>query len=224
MYYYKNNINGTIALFNRRPLSGWTELTEEELDAFLLVQAKIAKLEMLESAKSTFYDAGYPYSGDTYPLDNEAAQDILLKQNLLSYMSGNVSAMASTNAYILPAGHGIKMISGGQIITVSGFTESANNGDKTVYSLEGDFIVVDENLADEVVGDDIVISSYSRYKYHDISDVQHDFINDAGWNGFSNAIMVERDRIMWYDCTKRKEISDAADMETLDAITIDFSV
>lgn len=201
----------------------WRDATQEEIDAYLLVGAKVAKIDTLKTAKQSFCDAGLAYSGDDYPLSNESAQDIILKQNLLSYESDDVSVMGSTQAYILPAGHGIKMISDGQIITVSGYDEAANNGDKTVASFEGDFVVVDEAVVDEAVGDDVVISSYSRYKYHDTDDVQHDFVNDAGWNSFSNAIMVERDRIMRYDCDKKREINDCTTVAAVDAVTIDFS-
>lgn len=221
--YLTNIASGAVGQFER-PQTGWRDSTQEEIDFFLLAQAKSNKIAVLDTAKSNFCETGFLYSGDYFPLPSESIKDILVKDNLLSYESDDVSAMAATSAYILPAGAGQTIKTNpGQLITVSGFTTGGNNGVKTVYQLDGDFIVIDETLTDEAVGDDIVICDANRFIYHDVDDVQVDFATKAAWDTFFSAIMGENDRIMIYDCTTKKSINDCTTVGQVDAITIDFS-
>jgi hypothetical protein len=200
----------------------WVGATQQEIDAYLLVNAKVSKNIALNVAREAFCAAGFLYSGDTFSTSDGSTGNMLLKDHLLSFESNNVNAdNTGASHYGLPPGHGLAAADG-QLIAVSGFTEGANNGNKTVVSLEGDFLMVD-GLVDEDAGDNICIACVNRYEYYDIDDVQVDFVNETAWRGFFNAIITEKDRIMRYYCATKKEIKDAADMTTLNAITINFS-
>jgi hypothetical protein len=219
--YLKRDSDGQIGEFNC-PQQGWSTPTQEEIDAYLLARAKVEKIKTLGSDRQAFCDAGLLYSGNTFRLSDESTQNIVLKDNIAGYQSDNVSVMNSTSSYILPAGHGLKVVAG-QTVYVSGFTEAANNGAKTVYSLEGDFLVVDETLTDEAVGDLITISNEERYKYYDADEVQIDFTDNTGWDYFFAAMTNEKDRIMRYYCATKKAINDCTTVAQVDAIVIDFA-
>lgn len=219
--YLINNTTQEVAIFGN-PQSGWIAASQEQVDAYLLVRAKRTKLAELDGSRNIFCAAGFLYLGDTFIVDTSAIVNIGLKDSLLGYESNNVSAMAATSAYILPAGHGIK-VNPGQAISVSGFTEAENNGAKTVYQLQGDYLVVDEILVDEAVGDDICIYDANRYKFYDIEDVLVEFADKTAWDVFFSALMGEKDRIMIYYCSTKKLIKDCADVAAVDAIVIDFA-
>jgi hypothetical protein len=219
--YLKNDISGLICEFSNSQ-EGWSTPTQEEIDAYLLTNAKLAKLEVLELAKFTFCKTGFPYVEVNFSLLDESINNILLQNNLLSYNSSDVSVTAATNLYTLPTGHGLIFVVN-QLIEVAGFTEAANNGVKIVASFSGDLLTVQESLTDEAAGDAISISNVDRYKYYDTVNIQQSFADSTGWNAFFNAIMPEKNRIMNYYYSKKKEIADAANMTALDAITIDFS-
>lgn len=211
-----------VGIFSR-PQAGWRDSTQEEIDADLLDKAKLAKIEVLGNAKTAFCGTGLLYDGNTFCLSDTSTNNIVLKENNTNFNSDNISAYTSgVNCYVLPQNHGIKVYVG-QTIHISGFDEAANNGAKTVDFLEDIYLNIVEALTDEAVGDDICICSTDRYKYYDTSEVQVDFSDCAAWNGFFAAMMEEKDRIMRYYCSKKAEINAATDMETLDAITIDFS-
>ncbi len=156
MIYLKNDITDEIGYFgNYQP--GWSPASAEdppvpqpEIDAWLLTNAKIIKLQVLKADKTAFCDVGLLYSGDTFCLSDISTSNIILKNTL-------------------PAG------------------------------------------------------ATDRYKYYDITDVQRDFTDAAGWDAFFDTIIPEKDWIMRYYCATKKEINDAADMTALDAIIIDFS-
>lgn len=200
----------------------WRDATQPEIDAFLLANAKIVKVEELDQAKINFCDAGLLYSGDTFSLSDNSTQNMVLKNNVLGYESNSVSVLAATKSYNLPQGHGLGF-NPGQTVYVLGFTDAANNGAKTVDHLEDNYLLVTDTLADEAAGDDISISNDERYKYYDVDEVQVDFSDGAGWNDFFAAMMNEKDRIMRYYCTTKKQIADCTTVAQVDAITIDFA-
>lgn len=82
MVYYKSNQNGGIGVFKSDPGIGWTKLTQEEIDYFLLKQAKLAKLEVLKIKKYSFCNAGFLYSENTYCLSDASTSNIILKNSL----------------------------------------------------------------------------------------------------------------------------------------------
>ena len=89
------------------------------------------------------------------------------------------------------------------------------------------FNLTDNGTANAVLKNDLPIIAPNRYKYwgkdSEEEDIHVDFEDDIGWLTFFNAIIAEKDSIMDYYCTIKKAIKDAADMETLEAIVIDFS-
>ena len=66
------------------------------------------------------------------------------------YSSGNISAISSSQ-YELPGGHGQTYVVN-QTIIVAGFSESANNGVKTITAFSGNLITVAETLVIESLG------------------------------------------------------------------------
>lgn len=98
------------------------------------------------------------FSGDQITvaetLTIEAAGDIVTLK-VLGYFSNDIE-VTSTSTYELATGHGLTFIPG-QSISVAGFTDSANNGVKTVSAFSGDIITVEETLAIEAAGDDITV-------------------------------------------------------------------
>jgi len=60
--------------------------------------------------------------------------------------------------YTFPVGHGINFVPGGKYL-IAGFTNAANNGVKTVVSVVGDVVTVEEALVDELAVTDITVKS-----------------------------------------------------------------
>jgi hypothetical protein len=67
-----------------------------------------------------------------------------------------ISAAVVDNSYN-DAGGGLDAFNAGEMILVSGFTLAANNGLKHIVSVTANKIIVEETLADEVLGDDVTI-------------------------------------------------------------------
>ncbi len=88
----------------------------------------------------------------TQTLTIEAAGDDVTI-DVLGYASNDVEVLAG-NIYELPSGHGLTFIPG-QAISWAGFTETANNGIKTVSAFSGDQITVSETLTIEAAGDSV---------------------------------------------------------------------
>lgn len=81
-----------------------------------------------------------------------------------TYESNDVE-VKSGNIYELPTGHPLtNTFVIGQKILVSGFTEAANNGVKTVAGFSGDQITVSESLTVEAAGGDIVITPQDTFE------------------------------------------------------------
>jgi len=59
--YLVNDISGEVAIFNN-PQTGWSEATQEEIDGYLLQQAKDVKNSELRAAFDAFLAAGYEYT------------------------------------------------------------------------------------------------------------------------------------------------------------------
>ena len=82
-----------------------------------------------------------------------AGDDVTI--DVLGYGSSDIEVLAS-NIYELATGHGLTFIIG-QTIFVTGFTDSANNGAKTVSAFSGDQITVEETLVVEAAGDPVTV-------------------------------------------------------------------
>ena len=221
--YYKNDGNGAIALFAATAPAGWTLLTQPEIDAYLLVEAKTIKINELKNALDNFCEAGYVYSGNTFALCDQFVINMNLKENLLSYESDGISAVGATNKYILPSGHKQHFYAG-QVINVSNCGVGANNGVKNVTAFSVNDLTVAENLSDEAAGEDIDFSANNRYKFYDIDNVQVVFLTTCGFDNFKESIFQEKDRIMVKYNDYKAQITACTTIAQIDAITINFSV
>ena len=72
------------------------------------------------------------------------------------------------------------------------------------------------------------LTTPNRFKYFALPDeqgieVQHDFEDETGWDGFYEGIIVERDRIMVYKNSKKTEINAASTPAAVAAVVINFS-
>jgi len=85
MEYYLNETNDAVGVFDDTVTSappGWTDATQEEIDAYLLEEAKATKLITLNVDREDFCYAGFAYSGNTFCLSDESTQNIVLKNTL----------------------------------------------------------------------------------------------------------------------------------------------
>jgi len=96
MLYLKNDITEAIGIFNR-PQEGWTELTQEELDAYLLEEAKKAKVEELDLDFSAFECGGHVYDGNTYCLKKDGIDNIVTVVNGLDPADPNAYTFRDIN-------------------------------------------------------------------------------------------------------------------------------
>lgn len=64
----------------------------------------------------------------------------------------------------------------------------------------------------------------NKFKFCDVENVLIDFANQAAFDNFSEALSDEKDRIMVYYNSKKKEINDCANVAAVDAVTISFAV
>lgn len=79
MYWYKNDATGGIGRFSSKQGSGWTLMTQEEIDADLLNEAKLVKINTLKSYLSAFEDAGLVYLTWVFGLSDNSTNNIVLK-------------------------------------------------------------------------------------------------------------------------------------------------
>jgi len=148
--YLTQNSTGTVGEFNN-PQVAYTASTQTEIDAYLLTQAKAAKVTELEIALQTWRDAGLLYTGWIFNLSERSAL----------------------------------------------YAKSKNDSEDTTGA--------------------------NRYKYSDIAYTQRDFTDNPGFNGFSQSINDEEDRIMVLYNNYRLQIEDASTVAAVDAITISFA-
>lgn len=190
--------------------------------AISLADAKKTKKIMVKSLLITFEDTGYTYMTWNFGLNNQTITDLNLKNKLLDYTSTNISALASTKTYTLPAGNGLYFVPG-QKYNVSGCVQAGNNGIKTVAIVGLDVVTVVETLIDETAGSSITFSAIDRYKYFDDTNIQRDFIDKSGIEGLYSAIITEKDRIMIKYNNYINQIEACLNVAEVDAITINFS-
>jgi hypothetical protein len=79
--YLKRDSDGQIGEFNC-PQQGWSTPTQEEIDAYLLENAKTDKTAELKEVLDAFSDAGFLYSGNTFDLSQDGALNLGIKKRL----------------------------------------------------------------------------------------------------------------------------------------------
>ena len=81
MIYQVNEETGATAYF-RHIIQGWREATQEEIDEYLLNQAKRAKIVELDSDKMDFCALGFVYGENTFTICGEAKGNLTFKNSL----------------------------------------------------------------------------------------------------------------------------------------------
>ena len=79
--YLTNDETGEVGEFNK-PQPGWSDSTQEEIDACMLQCAKEAKFTTLHQDRIDFCAAGFNYLGNVFCISDESTQNIVLKNEL----------------------------------------------------------------------------------------------------------------------------------------------
>lgn len=128
----------------------WVDATQSEIDAYLLIGAKAAKLIESDNDLATFRALGFVYTGWTFSL-------------------GAMSAMYAKNKNDLGSG------------------------------------------------------GVNKYKFYDVGGIQRDFTDAPGFQGFSDGICDEDERLMELFNNYIGQIAACTTVAEVDAITIDYS-
>lgn len=84
--YLKNVLTGEIA-FCGVAQPGWIEATSEEIEIYLLAQAKIFKIQELKVSLDEYLAAGFAYNGNSFQLSDQTIENIQMKNSCPSGMS-----------------------------------------------------------------------------------------------------------------------------------------
>jgi len=196
MFYYKNNETGGILVTPNQQGAGWTELTQQEEDDFLLEQAKENKVKELKGDLNNFMIAGYEYTGDIVcdAWDSEttyAKHDLVLAadtENYRSIQAGNLNHEPPNATWWE------------EFIPV--------------------FKINDGCLVDlPVVTDNEFYCKAQSDGYRIIVN----FGDSTNWNAFLAAMYTERDRIMKKYNDYQTQIAECTTIQQVDDITINFS-
>lgn len=95
----------------------------------------------------------------------------------------------------------------------AGYLYSANTYSLTV-----------SGISNVILKNDLAAGAIDKYKYYNMSDVQIDFTDEAGWALFFNGITQERDRLMRVFCAYIAQINACTTVAAVDAIVISFSI
>ncbi len=85
------------------------------------------------------------------------------------------------------------------------------------------FSLFPDNVNNIKTVQDLSASNPDRYKFCDITHALRDFVDEAGYIVFKDAILDEYDRIMKKYNAYRVQIDACLTIEEVDAITVDFS-
>lgn len=203
MVYYKNDETGAIGIFTSDPGDGWTELTQEEKDAYLLEVAKNDKRSELNIDLSDFQVAGYEFGG-IIVCNAWAAETTYVKYDLvLASDSKNYKSLKDNNLNNEPP----------DVEWWEEFKPVFKTDDQTIVDLTAK-CAMDPGAPD-------------RYKFYCTDCAmgmrhQINFNTSANWNIFAEEIRVEHDRIMGKYNAYRIEIALCATVAAVEAVTIDF--
>ena len=226
--YLKSDLTGEISIFGTYQI-GWSPanvedppVSQADIDAYLLGVAQAKKIITLKQDLFSFEEVGHVYFGKIFKFDNAATNNMILKNQLLSYDSSNISVTGATKKYNLPANHGLTIVSGSKIEVV-GFAKASNNGIKNVVGFANNEITVSETLMDEAVGAAVDISSLNRYKFCDIGNISVDFVDKLGISDCFQVLLWEKDRVMRKSNAYKVEINTAETVKAVEDIVIDFA-
>jgi hypothetical protein len=205
MNYYKNDATAGIAITPHTLGAGWTLMTQNEIDAYLLSQAKIAKVEELKVKLEEFQDAGTQYTGDIVCPVWAAGTTYSQHDLVLATDSKNYQSLADSNL---------------------GNDPVSSPGDWEEFTPV--FRVNDEVMLNLGVKGRMNTGATNRYKYYSIEEAdgfRHfiDFDNNPNWSAFAEFLSDEKDRVMVKYNGYRTQIALCATIAAVDAIVIDFS-
>jgi hypothetical protein len=193
--YLVNETTGAFGISNL-PQAGWRNATQEEIDEYLLEQAKLDKIEELKIDLQTFQIAGYEYAGDIVcaAWDSETTYD--LHDLVLATDTKNYRSIQASNLNHEPPN--------------AAWWEEF----KPVFKTD-DCCLVDLPV---VTDDEFYCKAQS-----DGHRIKVNFGNSTNWNAFIAAMHTERDRIMKKYNAYQTQIADCSTVAEVEAISIDFS-
>lgn len=193
--YLVNDITAEVGIFNN-PQPGWSEATQEEIDAYLLEQAKTDKIEELTTDLSAFQLAGYEYTGDITCAAWSSATTYDLHDLVLATDTKNYRSIQDSNLDHEPPN--------------ATWWEEFKPDFKTDNCCMVDLPTV---------------TDYEFYckAQSDGFRIKVDFGNSTNWDAFVVAIYAERDRIMKKYNDYQTQIAECTTVAQVNAITIDFS-
>jgi hypothetical protein len=98
---------------------------------------------------------------------------IWVVEHLLKTFSSNAVTAATADDSYAATDIGTSTFAAGEHISVAGFSDSANNGTKTLVTVGANKVTVEENLADEAPGDSIVIDEFYYGEWRPIRDFSY---------------------------------------------------
>lgn len=207
-YFHNNNENRTIyiefpgAAFYKEP---WREATQEEIDGYLLGQAKSTKISALKSDLSAFVTQGYEYSGTiVLPAWSDAT----------TYSNGEVVCGSDSNNYTSIADDNLNHDPVSSPKYWELFKPVFKITDCAILNIDAHKLLSDADPNKHKFFD----SCNSTSPRHEI-----DFGDAAGWNAFAETITTEQNRVMRKYNQYRIDISLCKTVAQVEAITIDFS-
>jgi hypothetical protein len=194
--YLKNDITEEIGVFMTSQ-EGWSEATQEEIDAFLLAQAKTTKIDELKEDLKNFCDNGYAYTGDIVCAAYDSEITYALNALVLGSDSKNYISLQADNT-----GHDP--------------TSSPEWWEEFIPEFKTDDCCM-INLTT------VTDNEYYTKRTDDLIKHKINFGDSTNWDAFVTAMHTEKDRIMKKYQEYDIEINNCSTVAAVDAIVIDFS-
>ena len=182
----------------------WRSATQEELDDYLLAQAKTKKVAALKDDLDEFMSAGLQYMGDIVCAAWDSEMTYALHDLVLATDSKNYQSLQNSNLNNDPV---------------------SSPGDWAEFTPL--FRTDDEVMINLGVKKGSSSGSANRYKYYSVQEsdgFRHfiDFGSNPDWTAFSEVLSDEKNRIMVKYNNYRTQIAMCADVAAVDALVIDF--
>lgn len=202
--YLTNEGTGQTAVFNN-PQIGWRDATQQEIDDYLLVQAKNDKILELKGDLNDFMVAGYEDTGDIVCAAWDSGTTYALHDLVLATDTKNYRSIQADNLNHEPP-------------DVTWWEEF-----NPVFKFDNCSMI---NLTAKC---DLDAGATDRYKFYDKGyddgfRNQINFGDSTKWDAFAEALRVEEDRVMRKYNDYRSQIAQCSTTAQVEAISIDFSV
>jgi len=196
--YLINDITSQIGIF-ARPQIGWSTPTQQEIDDYLLTEAKDAKVIELKDDLNAFEKAGYTYTGNITCIAWNSGATYARKDLSLATDGKNYKSKADSNLNNEPP-------------------------DATWWAVYNPVFKTNDRTTNNIIlADRTPVTDPNKYIFGAKGNIKIDFDNATDWDSFFNNIVCEKNRIM----RKNDEYEDQIDLCTtiaeVDAITISFT-